>query len=122
MKTELRLRSDNVHQVVMAAFVVAVKVCDDEYLSNTHYGVIGSYSTRYMNVLEQEFLTRIDWESYISTSDFEMYADEMSAAEAVDRIAQDDVTVLPSPSVGVDKPPRSPTLDPLVALLQSSQF
>eukprot|EP01063_Lacrimia_lanifica_P016814 TRINITY_DN23393_c0_g1_i1.p1 TRINITY_DN23393_c0_g1~~TRINITY_DN23393_c0_g1_i1.p1 ORF type:complete len:280 (+),score=54.63 TRINITY_DN23393_c0_g1_i1:46-885(+) len=73
-KTGLRLVSSIIHRVVLVAFVTAVKMTDDLFFSNSYYARMAGISAKEMRVLENVFVTWMEWDFVVSDSEFRTYA------------------------------------------------
>lgn len=61
--------SRNVHRVLAAAFVVAVKACDDCYCSNAYYAQVCGVPLQELNQLEKGFLRGVGWELWVTPAE-----------------------------------------------------
>eukprot|EP00660_Eupelagonema_oceanica_P011831 gene11831-10232_t len=68
-RTGAALTSRTAHRVVLASFVVAVKLRDDVYYSNQYYAEIGGVPLRALNSAEAALLTALDWETHLSAAE-----------------------------------------------------
>eukprot|EP00754_Rhynchopus_humris_P010942 Rhum_TRINITY_DN14186_c19_g1::Rhum_TRINITY_DN14186_c19_g1_i1::g.73063::m.73063 len=75
----LKMTPTNLHKLMLAAFVVAVKTIDDRHLSNKYYASISGVSTATLNTLEASFLSLSQWDVYASKEDYDLYATNLSA-------------------------------------------
>lgn len=63
----------NVHRVVLAALLAAVKFVDDEVYSNAHYASIGGVDVKELNALEYAFNRAVDWKLFVSGEEYHGY-------------------------------------------------
>lgn len=76
-RTQVPITFRNVHRLFITATLVAVKVRDDLYYNNTYYASIGGVTPVEMNSLEIEFLSTIDWRTWVETSRFDLYVERL---------------------------------------------
>eukprot|EP01064_Diplonema_japonicum_P015822 TRINITY_DN2374_c1_g1_i1.p1 TRINITY_DN2374_c1_g1~~TRINITY_DN2374_c1_g1_i1.p1 ORF type:complete len:242 (+),score=46.00 TRINITY_DN2374_c1_g1_i1:44-727(+) len=69
-KTGWALSAENVHRLVLAAFVAAVKVRDDVHYCNKFYSRLGGVALKELNRLEQEFLISLDFDLEVSSKEY----------------------------------------------------
>lgn len=55
-----------VHRIVITGLLIAAKYHDDIYFNNKYYARVGGISLREMNMLELEFLARIQFNLFLS--------------------------------------------------------
>ncbi len=55
------LNSLTVHRFLLIATTVGTKELCDQFSTNTHYAKVGGVQVNELNMLEMEFLTRVDW-------------------------------------------------------------
>eukprot|EP01062_Namystynia_karyoxenos_P049685 TRINITY_DN3813_c0_g5_i1.p1 TRINITY_DN3813_c0_g5~~TRINITY_DN3813_c0_g5_i1.p1 ORF type:complete len:214 (+),score=35.47 TRINITY_DN3813_c0_g5_i1:123-764(+) len=70
LNARLRLTSRNVHRVLLAAFVVAAKLRDDLFYSNTYYARIGGVPVPELLRLELGMLHGVGWNLHVTAGDF----------------------------------------------------
>lgn len=94
----LQLTDLNVHRVVLAALLAAVKFVDDEVYSNAHYASIGGVDVAELNGLEYVFNQAVDWKLFVTGEEYRAY--ESALLEQWTRTnAQGERVVMPPPSL-----------------------
>jgi len=68
------LDSKSIHRLLLAAFVIAIKTCDDFNDRQSYYALVGGVTTEEVNRLERAFLSLIDWDIHVAPEDFTAYA------------------------------------------------
>lgn len=68
-----RLTSFNVHRVVLACLLLAVKINEDEVRSNHYYARVGGVPLAELNRLEAVLCTALDWRLYVSRDVYTQY-------------------------------------------------
>ncbi|KAJ9464753.1 Cyclin-U3-1 [Diplonema papillatum] len=71
--TSRELTTRNIHRLLLSSFVVAVKLRDDMYYSNSYYATIGGVSLSDMNRMERLFLAALNWDTYVDRGEYEKY-------------------------------------------------
>ena len=64
----------NIHKLILASMIVAIKFNEDNYLSNEYYAKIGGVSKNEINNLEYEFLTLIQFNLFVDDDIFIKYS------------------------------------------------
>eukprot|EP00659_Diplonema_papillatum_P010619 gene10619-16341_t len=77
----------NARKVYLAAFVVAVKLRDDEYYTNRFYGRLGGVSTEDFNVLEEQFLIASQWDISLPEEECQALLSSLAAGGPVQWLA-----------------------------------
>eukprot|EP00759_Apiculatamorpha_spiralis_P004680 PhF_6_TR12862/c1_g1_i1/m.20205 len=67
------MTSRNVHRLILAAVVVAIKNRDDVYYCLSYYSSIGGVSMQEMGKLEIQFLKDVKWNLWISPHTYDKY-------------------------------------------------
>eukprot|EP00756_Hemistasia_phaeocysticola_P014723 Hpha_TRINITY_DN15356_c1_g1::TRINITY_DN15356_c1_g1_i4::g.90906::m.90906 len=70
-RTGTSVNSRNFHRLLLTAFVVAAKLRDDVYYTNSYYASIGGLDPHVVNALEIAMLKALDWEVAVRTEEFE---------------------------------------------------
>lgn len=65
------LNALTVHRLLLAALVLAAKYRNDEFFTNTFYGVVGGVSVEEVNRLEVALLEKVDWTLGVTSSEFD---------------------------------------------------
>eukprot|EP01094_Clydonella_sp_ATCC50884_P012933 TRINITY_DN23221_c0_g1_i1.p1 TRINITY_DN23221_c0_g1~~TRINITY_DN23221_c0_g1_i1.p1 ORF type:complete len:193 (-),score=54.95 TRINITY_DN23221_c0_g1_i1:269-847(-) len=74
---KLTLRSHNIHRVVLACLVVAIKYNDDRFCSNAYYAKVGGVPPRELNRLEVTLLSLLNFDLYVDEEHFKLYQSEI---------------------------------------------
>ena len=72
---KVRLNYFNIHKLIIASMLIAIKYNEDDYYNNTFYAKIGGVKKSEIDVLEYQFLILIDFKLYVSEELFEKYSD-----------------------------------------------
>lgn len=67
------ISSWTIHRLFLAAIIVAVKYCDDDYVSNADFSVICGLPLDRVNALERYFLLLKKWQLYVNPATPEFY-------------------------------------------------
>ena len=78
---KIRLNYFNIHKMILASMLVAIKYNEDDYYSNSFYAKVGGVSKSEIDVLEYEFLVLIDFNLYVSDDLFLKYYDYIKNVE-----------------------------------------
>ena len=70
---KVSLNEFNVHKLILASTVVAIKYNEDKFYSNKYYAKIGGVTLEEMNTLESGFINCIDFYLFVDSKVFEMY-------------------------------------------------
>jgi hypothetical protein len=65
------VNSQTIHRLFLASVVVASKYCEDVFETNEYYSRVGGISMKEMNILELEFLLKLDFDLYVSSPEFQ---------------------------------------------------
>ena len=65
--------------------MTADKFNSDSYLRNTDYGLVGGISNEEINALEHELMKLIDFDLFISASNYSSYAEKLSIFAAAEQ-------------------------------------
>merc|ERR1711976_168002 len=68
---------NNVHRLLLASCLLAAKTRDDWYYSNSYYGTLGGISNQEVNLLETTFCQLLDFDLYVSPTQFTQYKKEL---------------------------------------------
>ena len=74
-KHKIFLNYNNIHKLILASFIVAIKFYEDEHYSLNFYAKLGGISKKELLILEYEFLALIDFQLYIGEELFNKYND-----------------------------------------------
>ena len=78
---KIRLNYFNIHKMILASMLVAIKYNEDDYYSNSFYAKVGGVSKSEIDVLEYEFLVLIEFNLYVSDDLFLKYYDYIKNVE-----------------------------------------
>jgi hypothetical protein len=67
------MTSYNAHKLMLTAFLLAHKYCDDHRVSTTKVAKIGGIEPKELKELEVEFLKFVKYELYVSEDTFKSY-------------------------------------------------
>ena len=67
----------NIHKLILAAFVLAIKYNEDNYYSMIFYSKIGGVTLSELNNLEYEYLILINYNLFIQTNLFDKYYNDI---------------------------------------------
>eukprot|EP00826_Nyctotherus_ovalis_P030151 TRINITY_DN2396_c0_g1_i1.p1 TRINITY_DN2396_c0_g1~~TRINITY_DN2396_c0_g1_i1.p1 ORF type:complete len:175 (+),score=12.35 TRINITY_DN2396_c0_g1_i1:69-593(+) len=72
----------HIHRLLITSVLVAVKFCDDLYLSNKHYAKIGGIKCSELNQMESRFLQLIAYDLHVLPEMYEEYLGKMLSQES----------------------------------------
>ena len=107
--THIPITFRNVHRLVIVAILVAAKIRDDIYYSNSYYGSIGGLHLKELNELELDFVKTLNWTTFVRPEEYHLYLSEITRRYDVDtqqNTAQDDLSVLKANSKEASPRPR----------------
>ena len=78
---KIRLNYFNIHKMILASMLVAIKYNEDDYYSNSFYAKVGGVTKSEIDVLEYEFLVLIEFNLYVSDDLFLKYYDYIKNVE-----------------------------------------
>ncbi|KAH3745520.1 cyclin, N-terminal domain protein [Pelomyxa schiedti] len=85
-----RVTSANVHRLILACILIALKVQEDLFYTNKFYSAIGGVPLPELNMLERRLLNLLNFELFVSVTQFGMYQEALnSAIHVVQRIADE---------------------------------
>lgn len=67
------LMEHNIHRIVLAGIILAIKFNEDDYYTNTYYSKVGGIVVKELNMLEYEFLKLSKYSLYIKHETYEKY-------------------------------------------------
>ena len=67
----------NIHKLILAAFILAIKYNEDNYYSMVYYSKIGGVPVAELNKLEFEYLILIGFRLFVHTQLFEKYYNDL---------------------------------------------
>ena len=90
-KHKINLNYYNIHKLIFAAFIVAIKFHEDENYSMSYYAKLGGISTKEAIKLEYEFTSLIDFKLFVEQKEYDKYYNYLhSLDENEDDIYDDD--------------------------------
>ena len=69
----INLNFFNIHKLIIASMIVAIKYNEDNILNNEFYAKVGGVSKKEINILEYEFLSLIEFSLYVDEETFHQY-------------------------------------------------
>ena len=79
---KFKLTYYNVHKLILASMVIAIKYNEDEYYSNKFYSKLGGVSISEIVFLEYNFLSLIHYNLFVNNELFKKYNDYISSADS----------------------------------------
>jgi len=71
------VNSLSIHRVIITSIMLAVKFCDEPLFPNAYYSKVMSFSLKELNMLEIDFLFRINFDLGIETSLYNAYNERL---------------------------------------------
>ena len=94
-KHKINLNYYNIHKLILAAFIVAIKFHEDEYYSMSYYAKLGGISTKEAIKLEYEFTSLIDFKLFVEQKEYDKYYNYLhSLDENEDDLYDDDFNIV----------------------------
>lgn len=75
--SNLQLTILNIHRLLLACMVVALKYNEDDYYSNEYYAKVGGISLKELNQLEYNILILLDFNLFIDDALYENYENQI---------------------------------------------
>jgi hypothetical protein len=75
---DCKLKTTNLHRLLLTSLLVAVKWHEDVYFNNARYAKVGGVALGHLNSLEADFLRRLDWRLEVSSAEYEDYLTAMN--------------------------------------------
>ena len=72
----------NVHKLILASMIIAIKYNEDEYYSNKFYSKLGGVSISEIVFLEYNFISLIHYNLFVNNELFKKYNDYISSADS----------------------------------------
>lgn len=88
---KFRLNYYNIHKIIVAAMIVAIKYNEDDYFNSIFYSKVGGVSKKELEKLEYQMLTLINFELYVSEAVFNKYNNYIKSVEVEDETEEDEV-------------------------------
>lgn len=70
---DIILNDSNIHRIIFSSIVLAIKINEDDYYSNSYYSKVAGISVKELNVLEFDFVRLIRYNLFINLDIFEKY-------------------------------------------------
>ena len=74
----------NIHKLILASFVTAIKFISDEYYSLEFYAKLGGISQKEIVILEYELIVLLDFKLFVDKNLFDKYENNLRNAEIDD--------------------------------------
>ena len=74
----------NIHKMILAAFILAIKYNEENYYSMIYYSKIGGVSLSELNYLESEYLILIGYKLFVQTKLFDKYYNDLMSLKNSD--------------------------------------
>merc|ERR1711964_553292 len=79
---KFRVSTLNVHRLLATALLLAAKMQDDTFYTNTYYAQVAGLSLQEFNKLEAEMLRLLDWNVYVPPKEYANYMRSVTTAVA----------------------------------------
>ena len=94
-KLKINLNYYNIHKLIFAAFIVAIKFHEDENYSMSYYAKLGGITNKEAIKLEYEFISLIDFKLFVEQKVYDKYYSYLhSLDENEDDLYDDDFNML----------------------------
>lgn len=87
---KFKLSYFNIHKLILASMIIAIKYNEDEYYSIKFYAKAGGVTKAEMNSLEYNFLSLIKFKLFVSKELFNKYNDYISSADSEEDDCEND--------------------------------
>jgi hypothetical protein len=75
--SNMQLTYLNIHRLILACMIIAIKFNEDDYYSNEYYAKVGGISMKEMNQLESNSLVLLDFNVFIDDILFDNYQKQL---------------------------------------------
>ena len=75
--SNLQLTVFNIHRLVFACLIVAIKYNEDDYYSNEYYAKVGGITLKELNILEYNILILLDFNVFVDEVIYESYENQI---------------------------------------------
>ena len=75
--SNLQLTVFNIHRLVLACLIVAIKYNEDDYYSNEYYAKVGGITLKELNILEYNILILLDFNVFVDEVIYESYENQI---------------------------------------------
>lgn len=79
--SKFKLTYYNIHKLLLASMVIAIKYNEDDFYSSKYYASIGGVSNKEMNYLEYEFLRLLNFSLFIDEKLYDKYNNYIISAD-----------------------------------------
>eukprot|EP01059_Diplonema_ambulator_P037197 TRINITY_DN96_c0_g4_i3.p2 TRINITY_DN96_c0_g4~~TRINITY_DN96_c0_g4_i3.p2 ORF type:complete len:157 (+),score=51.34 TRINITY_DN96_c0_g4_i3:62-532(+) len=73
------ITENNVHRLLLAGFIVAIKWRQDRVHANSHYATVGGVTLKELNRLERTALNDLKWETHVEKSLYSKYQKQLAS-------------------------------------------
>lgn len=70
---DIILNDANIHRIIFSSVVLAIKINEDDYYSNSYYSKVAGIPVKELNVLEYDFVRLIRYNLFVNQEIFEKY-------------------------------------------------
>lgn len=88
---KFRLNYYNIHKIIVAAMIIAIKYNEDDYFDSIFYSKVGGVSIKELDKLEYQMLALINFELYVSEAVFNKYNNYIKSVEVEDETEEDEI-------------------------------
>lgn len=88
---KFRLNYYNIHKIIVAAMIIAIKYNEDDYFDSIFYSKVGGVSRKELDKLEYQMLALINFELYVSEAVFNKYNNYIKSVEVEDETEEDEI-------------------------------
>lgn len=88
---KFRLNFYNIHKIIVAAMIIAIKYNEDDYFDSIFYSKVGGVSRKELDKLEYQMLALINFELYVSEAVFNKYNNYIKSVEVEDETEEDEI-------------------------------
>lgn len=69
----MQMRENNIHRILLATVILAIKFMEDDYYSNEFYAKVGGVSLQEINNLELECINLLNHNLWVDTEFYNKY-------------------------------------------------
>ena len=73
----ITLTKYNIHRILFAAILIAVKYNEDSFYENSYYAQIAGIKNKELKVIEYTFLEMINFDAYVDEYTYNLYKDSL---------------------------------------------
>lgn len=88
---KFRLNYYNIHKIIVAAMIIAIKYNEDDYFDSIFYSKVGGVSRKELDKLEYQMLALINFQLYVSEAVFNKYNNYIKSVEVEDETEEDEI-------------------------------